>query len=235
MAHPTSRLFAAFALGTLALAACPGGAGAQTSTYYTPPKLIKQATTSVPIAGNGAVTVQVFVRKNGAIGTVTVKKSTNHSDDAAALDIAKNSIYKVALRDGKPIDAYYTMALKFNGSSVINDTGTTVEPAPGGQRADSCEQVRRSEDRAPVVLDRSPRRQGRRGSAWRRRHVPQRLSRCGGCVRPGRDDPGAVQGRRREGVRRRRGRRAQGEEQRQGDRPRRQGARAAAERQHALH
>jgi tetratricopeptide (TPR) repeat protein len=125
MAHPTSRLFAALALGTLAVAACPGGAWAQTSTFYTPPKLVRQATTSVPVAGNGAVTVQVFVHKNGTIGTVKLKKSTNHADDAAALDIAKHSTYKPGALDGKPIDAYYTMALKFNGASVVNDTGTT--------------------------------------------------------------------------------------------------------------
>jgi tetratricopeptide (TPR) repeat protein len=125
MAHPTSRLFAALALGTLALAVSPPGAWAQTSTYYTPPKMIKQAQTSVTIAGTGAVTVQVFVHKDGTIGTMTLKKSTNHGDDAAALDIAKNSSYKAGVRDGKPIDAYYTMALKFNGSSVVNDTGTS--------------------------------------------------------------------------------------------------------------
>jgi tetratricopeptide (TPR) repeat protein len=29
------------------------------------------------------------------------------------------------LRDGKPIDAFYTLALKFSGTSVVNDTGTS--------------------------------------------------------------------------------------------------------------
>jgi len=71
------------------------------------------------------VTVQVFVKKNGAIGAVKVQKSTNHADDAAALDIAKNSTYKPGYRDAKPIDAFYTMALKFSGSTVVNDTGTS--------------------------------------------------------------------------------------------------------------
>ena len=124
MAQPTSRLLAALALGTLAVAACLAGATAQTSTFYTRPKIIKQATPTTPIAGTGAVTVQIFVRKDGSVGTVKVQKSTNHGDDAAALEIAKNSTYKPALRDGKPEASYYTMALKFNGSSVINDTGT---------------------------------------------------------------------------------------------------------------
>jgi tetratricopeptide (TPR) repeat protein len=124
MAHPTFRLFAALALGALAVTVSPPGASAQTGTYYTPPKIIKQGTAASPIVGDGAVTIQVFVKKNGAIGTVKVEKSTNHGDDAAALEIAKSSTYKPGVRDGKAIDAFYTMALKFNGSSVVNDTGT---------------------------------------------------------------------------------------------------------------
>jgi len=123
MVERTPRLLAALAIGSLALA--PLAAPAQTGTFYTPPKLLKKAAPSVPIAGSGAVTVQVFVHKDGSIGNVKVQKSTNHGDDAAALDVAKNSTYKAGVRDGKPIDAFYTMALKFNGTSVVNDTGTT--------------------------------------------------------------------------------------------------------------
>jgi TonB family protein len=125
MAERTPRLLAAFALGALSLAAWPLAAPAQTGTYYTPPKLVKQAEPTAPIAGKGAVTVQVFVRKNGSIGNVKVQKSTNHADDAAALEIAKNSTYKPGVRDAKPIDAFYTMSLRFTGSTVVNDTGTT--------------------------------------------------------------------------------------------------------------
>jgi TonB family protein len=120
-----SRPLAALALCALMPAASMLPASAQTGTFYTPPKLLKRAESGVPITGSGSVTVQVFVQKNGSVGTVKVQKSTNHSDDAAALDIAKHSTYKPGLRDGKPIDAFYTMALKFNGSSVVNDTGTS--------------------------------------------------------------------------------------------------------------
>jgi tetratricopeptide (TPR) repeat protein len=123
MAHPTSRLFAALALGTLTLAAS-AAAWAQTSTFYTPPKIVKQGSASAPVLGTGAVTVKVFVKKDGSVGSVTVQKSTNHGDDAAATEIAKSSTYKPGLRDGKPIDAFYTLALKFNGSSVTTDTGS---------------------------------------------------------------------------------------------------------------
>jgi hypothetical protein len=124
MADRTLRLLAALALSALALAAAPLTASAQTGTYYTPPKIVTRGTATSPIAGNGSVTIQVFVKKDGSIGAVRIEKSTNHNDDAAALEIAKSSTYKPGVRDAKPIDAYYTLALKFSGSSVINDTGT---------------------------------------------------------------------------------------------------------------
>ena len=125
MVERTFRPLAALALGAICIASLPLTGLAQTSTYYTPPKLIKQGTATSPVVGMGAVTVQVFVKKNGSIGGVKVQKSTNHGDDAAATEIAKSSTYKPGYRDAKPIDAFYTMALKFNGSSVVNDTGTT--------------------------------------------------------------------------------------------------------------
>ncbi len=125
MADRTPRLFAALAMSAFAIASAPLIATAQTGTFYTPPKLIKQGTATSPIAGTGAVTVKVFVKKNGSIGAVTLQKSTNHGDDTAAVEIAKSSTYKPGVRDAKPIDAFYTMALKFNGSSVVNDTGTS--------------------------------------------------------------------------------------------------------------
>lgn len=125
MADRIHRPLAAVAAGAIMLASSPLAAFAQTGTYYTPPKLVRQATPTTPIAGTGSVTVQVFVKKSGQIGSVKVQKSTNHADDAVALEIARNSTYKPGMRDAKPIDAFYTMALKFSGSSVVNDTGTS--------------------------------------------------------------------------------------------------------------
>jgi TonB family protein len=125
MADRIHRPLAAVAAGAIILASLPLAASAQTGTYYTPPKLVKQAAPTTPIAGTGAVTVQVFVKKNGSVGTVKVEKSTNHADDAAALEIARNSSYKPGMRDAKPVDAFYTMALRFSGTNVVNDTGTS--------------------------------------------------------------------------------------------------------------
>jgi len=123
MADRTARLLAAAASLAFAL---PLAASAQTSTYYTPPKIIKQGTSNSPVLGTGAVTLKVFVKANATVGPVEVEKSTNHGDDAAALEIAKSSTYRAGLRDGKPIDAFYTLALKFNGNAVTTDTGSAV-------------------------------------------------------------------------------------------------------------
>lgn len=127
MAARTLRPLAAVALVALAGASLTRPAAAQTGTYYTPPKIVKQGSAMSAIAGTGAVTLQVFVKKDGSIGAVRVEKSTNTADNAAAQEIAKSSTYKPGVRDAKPIDAYYTMVLKFNGSSVVNDTGTTSD------------------------------------------------------------------------------------------------------------
>lgn len=125
MSVRTARSLAVFALGATLVASAPLAAFAQTGTFYTQPKVVSQAKTSVPIAGTGSVKVQVFVHKDGSVGGVKVESSTNRADDAAALDIAKNSTYKPGLKDGKPVDAFYTMVLRFNGTTVVNDTGTS--------------------------------------------------------------------------------------------------------------
>jgi tetratricopeptide (TPR) repeat protein len=125
MAVSSLRSPLAAALGVLALTASGVAALAQTSTYYTPPKIVKQGASTSPVVGTGSVQLKVFVRKDGSVSTVQVEKSTNHGDDAAATEIAKTSTYKAGMRDGKPIDAYYTLALKFSGGAVVNDTGTS--------------------------------------------------------------------------------------------------------------
>jgi hypothetical protein len=53
----------AVTLAAVALAASP--ANAQYATEFSPAKLIKQGTTSVPIAGSGTVVVQVQVNSDG--------------------------------------------------------------------------------------------------------------------------------------------------------------------------
>ena len=53
------------------------------------------------------MTIKVFVHANGKTDIPSsVTKSTNHGDDAAALEIARTSTYKPATKDGKPADAF---------------------------------------------------------------------------------------------------------------------------------
>jgi TonB family protein len=123
MATRPSRLLAAVALGAVSLASFPLLAGAQTSQFYSPPKVLKQGTSTTPVAGTGTVEVKVFVKKNGSVGSTQILKSSNHADDQAALEIARTSTYKPGARDAKPEDAYYTFVLRFSGSSVQADLG----------------------------------------------------------------------------------------------------------------
>jgi TonB family protein len=118
-----SRLLAAVALGAISLASFPLLAGAQTSQFYSPPKVLKQGKNTTPTAGTGTVEVKVFVKKDGSVGSTQILKSTNHGDDQAALEIAKTSTYKPGARDAKPEDAFYTFVLRFGGTSVQADTG----------------------------------------------------------------------------------------------------------------
>jgi tetratricopeptide (TPR) repeat protein len=124
MSQRTSCALAALAFGAAALAVLPQTASAQTTEFYSPPKLIKQGTNTAPVVGTGSVTVKVFVHRDGSVGTVQVAKSTNHGDDAAAVEIAKSSTYKPGAKDGKPGDFFYTLALKFGANAVqASNTG----------------------------------------------------------------------------------------------------------------
>lgn len=113
-------------LAVVLFGAIPIAAHAQS---YAPPKIVKQGSTTATVAGSGSVTVKVFVKADGSAGPVTVEKSTNGRDDAAAAEIAKTSTYKPGLRDGKAIDAFYTYVLKFTGNSVAVETDANANGA----------------------------------------------------------------------------------------------------------
>jgi len=123
------RIFFGAALCAATVAA-PLAASAQsngTQNYYTPPKLKKAAQPTVPVAGAGTVVVQVFVKADGTFTVSKVLKSSNHDDDAAALDVAKHSSYTPATRGTTKVDAFYDFTLKFNA----NGSSTSQEPASG--------------------------------------------------------------------------------------------------------
>jgi hypothetical protein len=131
-----SRPLAVAVLLGSALGASPRSALAQTSQFYVPPKILKQGTAGSAFAGSGKVSIKVLIRKDGSLGSASVVKSTNHADDAAALQIAKSSTYKAGTHDGKPGDAFYTYVLAFNGKSVTLDVSgedTLNQTATSGQ------------------------------------------------------------------------------------------------------
>jgi tetratricopeptide (TPR) repeat protein len=117
----------------VALAWAPARA-AQTAQpgYYVPPKLLTRGAASAPVAGPGSVVVQVFVKTDGTFDVQKVLRSTNHGDDAAALEIARRSTYRPARRGAAPEAAFYSFTLKFSGTSVaVGDSLPAVKPGGG--------------------------------------------------------------------------------------------------------
>lgn len=126
-----TRLVAAgVAVSVAGLLALP--ASAQYANEYAPPKLIAQAKTSHPIAGTGTVIVQVQVNANGTHKAVKIIKSTNSGDNAAAMDIANRSTYRVARRGKTPVTAFYDFTLKFKGKSVASSVESSSAASAGG-------------------------------------------------------------------------------------------------------
>ncbi len=111
------------ALGTLP-------ARAQYANEFTPARVIKQGKTKTPWAGPGLVVLQVEIFPNGSFHVIKVIRTTNKGDVAAALEIAKTSTYKPALRGKKPIQAFYDYTLKF-GKSVVRASQPTTGGALG--------------------------------------------------------------------------------------------------------
>lgn len=90
--------------------------------YYYPPKLLKRGTSTTPIEGPGAVTIQVLVHKDGTFKVQRILKSTNPGDDRAALEIAQTSNYKPACKGGKNQLAFYDFTLNFSGTGTTSGT-----------------------------------------------------------------------------------------------------------------
>jgi tetratricopeptide (TPR) repeat protein len=112
-----------FAAIAVAAAVALGAQPARASMGYVPPKLLQRGTTGVAIAGSGKVIVQVQVNADGTHKATRVIRSTNPGDNAAAMDIAQNSSYRIGTRNGKPETAFYDFTLTFNGKSVSTEQG----------------------------------------------------------------------------------------------------------------
>jgi predicted Zn-dependent protease len=125
------------ATAVIAALAAPLGTCAQNGTenYYYPPKIAAFGKSALPIAGPGKVIVKVLVKADGSFEVQGVIRSTNHGDDATALDIAKHSKYHPAARGvaKKPILAFYDFAIDFSGAGASGSAGS--ESASGALAA----------------------------------------------------------------------------------------------------
>lgn len=121
-------------LGAVAL--CAGfavPAQAQYANEYTPPKLIKQGSTSKAIAGAGRVVVQVQVNADGTHKATRVLSSTNSADNSAAMEIAQTSTYATAHRGKAAVTAFYDFTLHFTGASAAGGGGVSAENMGGAK------------------------------------------------------------------------------------------------------
>jgi tetratricopeptide (TPR) repeat protein len=121
MGAAAAAVFAAVAMAT------PANAQSY-SNQFSQAKLIHRADTSVPIAGSGTVVIQVQVNADGSHKVTRIIRSTNSGDNAAAMDIAKNSTYTPQHRGKTPVTGFYDFTIAFHGKSVASDgvvaTGT---------------------------------------------------------------------------------------------------------------
>jgi tetratricopeptide (TPR) repeat protein len=145
MLHP--RL-TALVLAAAAFVA-PSAARAHATGAFTPPRVLTRGTNTTPAAGAGAVRVKVLVKANGTAGSVTVVKSSNPADDAAATEVAQTSKYAPGKHAGKP-DAvtYYTVDVSFaaaGGSADVIDAAAlkaTMERSNAYLRAGKYDQAK---------------------------------------------------------------------------------------------
>ncbi len=114
-----------------AAAPLPAFAQSGNTSYFNPAKLVSRGSATTPTTGPGTVVVQVLVNKDGTFKVERVIRSTNHGDDAAALEIAGKSKYRPATRGSEPQTAYYDFTLKFTGASGA--AGTSPDTGGGSE------------------------------------------------------------------------------------------------------
>jgi len=110
--------FPAIAAATLSPQLPAFAQAASDGDTYVHAKLVTRGKNTTPIAGNGTVVIQVYVKSDGSFKVQKVIKTTNAGDDAAAREIANSSRYKPATRNGKATAEFYSFTMKFNGSET---------------------------------------------------------------------------------------------------------------------
>ena len=136
-----NRIVAGISALTIAVAAAPAFAQSQD---YSIAKVIKQGTTTHPIAGSGTVLVQVQVNADGTHKVVKILKSDNSGDNAAAMDIAQSSTYRPARRGSTPITTFYDFSLRFNGKSAQTPEEDAISGGASGGDTSAIDALVRS-------------------------------------------------------------------------------------------
>ncbi len=131
-------------LAVLAFAASAQPAFAQYTGEFTPPRVSKAGTTAHAISGTGSVQVHVLVSSTGQAKAVSVLKSTNPSLNAAAMDIARNTVYTPAHHGTTAAEAYYDYWLHFNGKSVQTQEEQAISGDSGGADTSSIDALVRA-------------------------------------------------------------------------------------------
>jgi tetratricopeptide (TPR) repeat protein len=136
-----NRIIAGISALTIVAAAVPALAQ---SEDYSIAKVIKQGTTSQPVAGSGTVQVQVQVNADGTHKVVKVLRSDNPGDNAAALEIAANSTYRPARRGSTPVTSFYDFNLRFNGKVVQTQEEQAIRAESAGADTGAIDALVRS-------------------------------------------------------------------------------------------
>jgi hypothetical protein len=131
MIHPRRCLAGSTTAVALAVVAIVPARAQSGPADHSPPKLVTRGTSCTPIAGPGTVMVQVFVKKDNSADVRQVLQSTNHADDAVALEIARNSSYQAAVNNGQPVDEFYDYKLEFKAASPADASSPEVCAAIG--------------------------------------------------------------------------------------------------------
>lgn len=119
------RIFLGAALAPALVAPLAASAQNGTENYFYPATIKTFGKTMLPVPGPGQVIVKVLVKADGSFVVQGVLRSTNHADDAVALDIAKKSTYHPAGRGvaKKPTTSFYDFTVKFTGNSASSGGG----------------------------------------------------------------------------------------------------------------
>ncbi len=88
-----------------------------------PPKPIRRIEPLYPEAARrlrieGVVILEIVVKKDGTVGNVRVLRSLNPLLDQAAIDAVRQWRFQPGLINGRPVDAYYTLTVRFSLSSA---------------------------------------------------------------------------------------------------------------------